>query len=136
MRFLSDVVLPAGTDFDEDAARQLIRQLSDVDFKKRQNAQSKLAQLGSITEPLGRKALQGANAEVRRRITALLQAWQEGKTDSPNKRRELHAVTALERIASPSALRLLQHLATGASRDLTTRHSKAALGRRAKRADP
>jgi hypothetical protein len=133
VRFLSDVVLPAGMDFDQDAAQELIEQLADVDFKKRENAQSKLAQLGSITEPLLRKALQGANAEVRRRITALLQAWQDGKTASPDKRRELHAVTALERIASPSAIRLLQQLATGAGSDLTTRHSKATLEQLSKR---
>lgn len=128
--FLADVIVPAGSDVDKAATTKLIDQLSSDNFKEREDAQRKLSQLGSITEPLLRQKLQqSVSAELRRRIAALLQSWQDGKATNPDKRRELFAVTVLARIGSPTAKRLLESLATGAAADLTTRQSKTELSR-------
>lgn len=130
VQFLADVLHPAESNIDEEAVQALIAQLGSREFAKREAAQKKLAEIGSGAEPLLRDALKQTRlVELRRRISSLLQSWQDGEPASPEKRRELLAVTTLERIASPAARRLLSNLASGAATDLTTRHSKSALER-------
>jgi RNA polymerase sigma factor (sigma-70 family) len=101
----------------------LLAGLDDSAFAAREKAQRELAALGPAAEPNVAAARDRANAEVRRRIDAVLAGWEAGQ------RRLSRAVEVLEYIATPGARQLLTELAGGDPQARLTKEAKAALGR-------
>lgn len=110
---LSQKLQPApGTDGEK--LKQLIADLDDQNFEKRQRAQKALADLGDLAEPALRAALKRApSLEVRRRVETLLEQIKPIPRTRPAQLRELRCVGILERIDTPEARTLLERLARG-----------------------
>jgi hypothetical protein len=112
---------------------RLIAELSDGRFATREAATRALRKLGSAAEPALRQALaKGPPLETRKRIEGLLGELRRLKP-TPEERRGLRAVQALERVGTPAARRLLQALAEGWSGARQTRAARTALARIAPR---
>jgi hypothetical protein len=112
---------------------RLVADLDDDDFKVRQKAGEELAALGRAAEGALTKALEGnPSPEVKRRVTDLL-AKLEGAPENAEKRLQLRAVEALERVGTPGARRLLEKLAKEAAEGEVVREAKASLARLGKR---
>jgi RNA polymerase sigma factor (sigma-70 family) len=117
----------------EKRLRELIAQLDDDDFARREKATEELAKLGGAAGPALRQALdKSPSAEVRQRLERLL-----GKLaklgDDPERLRTLRAVEALELMNTPQSRRALQQLAAGAPEALVTQEAAASCRRLAKR---
>jgi hypothetical protein len=97
--------------------------LDSPTFAVREKAQRDLAALGTGAEPAVRTVRDAANAEVRRRIDAVLAGW-EGE-----QRRAGRAVEVLEYVATPDARKLLEELAGGDPNARLTQQAKASLAR-------
>jgi WD40 repeat protein len=107
----------------------LMEALKDDSFTVRQKAERELAWLGTAAEAALRRALRGPlDLEQRSRIERLLVplAWYPLAGDRV---REVRAVEALERIASPDGLKLLRALAGGVREARLTEEAKMALAR-------
>ncbi len=120
---------PAG-----DEVRRLIADLDAADFRRREAASARLAQLGGQAEDALQEARKRSpSVEQRRRIDALLSA--PGLVRAPELRRQVRAVEVLERVGGPEARRVLEALAQGAPDARLTQEAKAALARLAVRRD-
>ena len=109
---------------------QLVGDLDDDNFKVRVKATEELETLGDGIVPLLRKVLrERISAEVRWRVEYLLE--QLGK-ETPQRRRQLRAVEALEHAGSAEAGALLKVLAGGEREARLTREATAALKRLAR----
>jgi WD40 repeat protein len=92
---------------------QLVADLGSESFAVRARATRELGRLDATAAPVLRKFLAGNQAlEVRRRLEAVLEKL-ESKGLSPEQLRQVRAVTVLEQIGTPEAVRLLERLATG-----------------------
>jgi hypothetical protein len=134
--FLRERMRPADApdDVTSKKAAKLTAQLDDDDFDVRERATAELARLGKAARPALRAALAGKpSAEARQRIEKLLQPLDEAGL-SPEERRLLRAVEALEYAGVPEANKALEALAGGAAGDPLTEHAREALARLAKRA--
>ncbi len=107
---------------------QLIAELNDGQFAKRQNALRELEEIVEVAEPNLRKVLKTGSQtlEGRRRIEALLDGLAE---TSPKMVRQRRAVAILEAVATTEAKAILESLASGAKGAKLTRESRAALNR-------
>jgi WD40 repeat protein len=133
VRFLRSRLQPA-VEGDPVRLRQLLADLESTSFAVREAASKELASLGERAEPTLRRALAGSpTLELRRRIEALLAS---PRIPPPEVLRAVRAVQGLERIGTPHARRVLQHLASGAPEARLTREAKASLERLARRAVP
>jgi WD40 repeat protein len=113
---------------------QLIVQLDDDDFDKREQASRELEKLGVRVEGALRKAIKTASsAEVVRRAGDLLKKVEEGAV-SGERLREMRALEVLEGIGTPEAKKLLDELAKGAAEAALTQEAKASLNRLTTRA--
>jgi WD40 repeat protein len=106
--------------------------LDDADFTVRQTAYAELARLGDwIEESLRRALADERSVEAKRRIEALLA---RAASPTPDNLRRGRALEALEQVATPDALRLLETLAAGEPSARVTREAGTALARLRKRA--
>lgn len=122
-RLLSDRLKPAATP-DSERMAALIRDLSSPRFATRQAATDALIQMGEIALPTVTKALAAnPDLETRRR----LQHVQSRATHVGY--RKLRAVTMLEDIADPSAVRVLESLSKGLPESRQTVDALTALRR-------
>jgi RNA polymerase sigma factor (sigma-70 family) len=114
----------------EDAPRirQLIVELDSDRFAVRDAAYKELEKMDDAARCVLRQALpKTASLELRRRIESLLSVpW---IVRSPEKLRQVRAITALEQIGDAAAERVLERLASGAAEARQTREAKAALQR-------
>jgi WD40 repeat protein len=115
-------------------ARHLARLIGDLDserFAVRDAAQKELEKLGEAALPACRKALaDNPPIETRRRLEGLLKRWaREEQVPSPEWRRVLRALEAVERTGTPAARRVLSELAAGPAEWRMTREAQEALAR-------
>jgi WD40 repeat protein len=114
---------------DPQRLNQLIADLDNADFAKRQQAMEDLAKLAELAQPALEKALASKpSAEVKRRVEPLLEKLRAPITSGP-KLRTLRAIEVLEHIGTTKAQEVLQTLAKGAPEALITREAKASLDR-------
>jgi RNA polymerase sigma factor (sigma-70 family) len=113
---------------------RLLADLRSDRFGRRQRAQSELARLGGLAEPVLRKALlDDPPLGVRQRLERLLTLLRQPPPGGPL--RELRAVEVLELIGSPAARQVLKTLAGGAPDARLTREARRASRRLFERAD-
>jgi hypothetical protein len=106
---------------------RLIARLDDDEFSVRQEATKQLARLGAGAGAALERALANSpSQEVKRRIKRLL-ARLEATESSPQGRRDLRAIHALELMRPVPAKGLLEALARGAPAGVRTRAARAAL---------
>jgi RNA polymerase sigma factor (sigma-70 family) len=131
--FLADRLRPVAPP-DPRTVRRLLADLDSDRFVAREAAARQLAGLGEKVEPALQEVLQGKpSAELRRRVTALLDSW---KVPSGETLRTLRALRVLERVGTARAMLVLRQLATGVSAARETRQARAALQRLAGRSAP
>jgi WD domain, G-beta repeat len=126
--FLRERLKPAAA---ADAARvqQLLADLDGERFADREKATAALASMDTQAEPALRQLLAGnASAESRRRAEQLL-ARLEGPLTDAERLREIRAVEALERMATPDARSLLAALAGAPADSRFVRDAKTSLAR-------
>jgi RNA polymerase sigma factor (sigma-70 family) len=124
--FLTDRLRPAMA---ADAVRfaRLVAGLDSDRFEERAKAKEELAKLGPGAEPLVRKALERPpSPEVRKALQELLGRLEAGQM------RDLRAVEALEKLATPAAKELLQALSRGEPGARLTREAQASVRRLAR----
>jgi RNA polymerase sigma factor (sigma-70 family) len=110
---------------------RLIRDLDDEQFEVREKADAALQRLAELAVPALRLALNDKpSAEVRRRVTALLEQLDQGKT--PEQLRCLRAIEVLERIGTADARTVLGALAKGMPEARQTLEAQASLERLAR----
>jgi hypothetical protein len=108
--------------------RQWVADLDSPRFAVREAAKGQLAELGELAEPALRNALTAnPTLEQRQRIQALLDG--AGEVRSPEVRRAVRAVWALERAGTPEAVRALEALAGGAAESHLAHEAREALVR-------
>jgi RNA polymerase sigma factor (sigma-70 family) len=111
---------------------EIRRRIADLDsgnFTTRQQADSRLADIGPVAEPFLRDALTKApSAEAKRRLEQLLDRSGSLPT-SGDELRAMRTVEVLERIATPDARKLLGELAGGDANSRLTVDAKASLKR-------
>jgi RNA polymerase sigma factor (sigma-70 family) len=118
-----------------DAARldKLLADLAGPRFADREATRVALAALDTQAEPALRRFLAAApTAEAKQRAEQLL-ARLDGPLTGPDRLREVRAVEALERMATPAAAELLQALAGGAPDARLTGEARAARDRLSRR---
>jgi WD40 repeat protein len=126
--FVGEQLRPAA-DPDPKRVRQLIADLDDANFDKREAAAADLARLGPLAEAAMRAALKDPpSAEVRRTLNALLEKLRAGPS-SADDLRQMRAVLVLDLIGTPDARDLLAKLAGGAPGARLTHDAKLALER-------
>jgi RNA polymerase sigma factor (sigma-70 family) len=116
---------------DEKGLERLIRDLDVDDFARRQMASDKLETLGERAAAACRAALRGKpSLEMQKRLQRLadrqMQAWW---ADTPERRRMVRGVEALELAGTPEARQELRKLAGGAAGVRLTEEARAALRR-------
>ncbi len=127
--FLRRRLRPA-TAVDSARLNRLLADLAGPRFADREAARRTLAALDTQAEPALRRFVTGTPAtEARQRAEQLLARF-DGPLTDPERLRELRAVEALERLATPAAIELLQDLASGAPDARLTCEALAALQRR------
>jgi hypothetical protein len=108
---------------------QLIADLDDETFEKRDNATRRLEALGDdIREELRKARAASDSLEQKKRLDRLL-AKLTGFGPSPETMRGIRAVAALERIGGPEACKILQTLTKGDSSHPLTQEAAASLAR-------
>jgi hypothetical protein len=111
-----------------DEVKQLIADLDNNEFEKREAASNRLAGFGEQIDPFLEAALKAKpTGEQRRRIEQLLSSIQT--VHSPDQLRALRAVEVLEHIGSPEAREILQSLAKGPQTARLTREAQDSLDR-------
>jgi hypothetical protein len=112
---------------------RLVRELGHDRFPVRQKALRQLRTMGEgALVDLKLALAKKPSLEVRRRIEQLVEEL-SSEEPSPDLRRQLRAITALERAETPEARQLLKVLAGGAPGARLTRAAQAALQRLAAR---
>jgi WD40 repeat protein len=130
--FLHDHLHPINA---ADLARipQLIEQLGNERFAVRNKALGELEKLHDLAEPALEQVLAGRpTLDVQRQAQGLLDKVQ-GPIRSPELRRAIRAIEALEYIGGPQAREVLQVVAKGVPEARLTREAKAALTRLGRR---
>ena len=126
--FLKARLRPASGPGAREVAR-LVAALGAENFADRERAEQELEALGEAVRPALERAAAGApEPEVRRRLEALLERL-ERRVPPPGELREVRAVEALERMATPEARELLRALSEGAKETRVTQEAKASLDR-------
>ena len=119
---------------DPKQVRQWLDDLQSDSFAVRDKATRALEKLGELVEPEVRAALvPNIGLEKRRRLELLLRRIEE-QSLTTEELRALRAVEVLERIGSPEALAILEHVATGAPGARLTYDARRALIRMRSRA--
>jgi WD40 repeat protein len=114
---------------DAKRVEQLVAQLDDDEFERREQATRELEKLSAGAEGALRKAVKAAaSAEVVRRAGDLLKKVEDG-AESGEGLREARALEVLEGLGTSEARKLLEELANGAPDAALTREAKASLGR-------
>jgi WD40 repeat protein len=107
--------------------------LADLDaaqFRKREAASKRLAELGDAVEPALREALsEGPSAETRQRLEALLAALDRKNAPVGEDLRSIRSIALLERINTLEARRLVEKVAKGVESARATQEARAALMR-------
>lgn len=107
--------------------------MDSAKFAERQKAARELARLGERAGPALRRRLEaGPSAQMRKVISDLLKPLGDPRRD-PEVLRAMRAVEALERMATPDAVRLLERLAADFPEAVRTTEAKAAVARLAGR---
>ncbi len=122
-------LLPAAV-ADKPSTEELVAQLDDDDFEKREEATRALADRGEVVVPKLQAALKASrSAEVRARVEHILKQFTgtEGKP-SAEQLRALRAVAALSRIETAASRALLAEIARGAEERPQTAAARAVLG--------
>jgi HEAT repeat protein len=113
---------------DPEQMADLIRDLDNDEFVVREKAEAALGRLAEGAAPALRRALDNKpGAEVRRRVTGLLEQLDQGK--APAQLQSLRAIEVLERLGTPEARKVLEELAKGISAARQTQEAKASLDR-------
>jgi hypothetical protein len=111
-------------------APQLLGDLGSMEFPVRQQADGELEKLGDAAAPALREFLDGKPPlDAQQRAERLFAAATRPIAESPERLRQLRALTVLELLATPEARRLLEAYGQGAKDTLLTRESKASLAR-------
>jgi RNA polymerase sigma factor (sigma-70 family) len=119
---------------DSNRVQQWLEDLGSDDFDARQAATIALENLGDRIETMLRDVVtSGLALEAKRRVQSLIDKFDAPIPDLLARSR---ALEALEQIATPAAVRLLETMAAGQSDARLTRQAAAALGRTRKRAAP
>lgn len=114
---------------DTQVLKNLIDDLDNAEFARRQQATEGLEELGELARADLEKVLAANPAlEVQRRVEALLARLAE-RTMSAEAMRTWRAIEVLERIGTPEAGQALAKLAEGAAGAAVTRDARRALGR-------
>jgi WD40 repeat protein len=114
----------------------LLKNLRSERFAAREKAMTELARLGELAEPALRKAAgEGAPLEFRRRVEQLLDKLQ-GTITQPEQLRALRAIEVLEHVGTGAARDVLRKLATGAPGSRVTQEAKSSIQRLERRAVP
>jgi len=120
---------------DTKSIQQLIADLDNDNFEKREAATAQLTKLREVVEPAMHQALQAKpTLEARKRLERLLAELAE-RPIPEGELRQLRTLHALELIGSPAARDLLKKLASGAPGAALTRDAKLALQRLERRAN-
>jgi WD40 repeat protein len=122
VKFLKERLRPA-VGVPADRVAPLLAGLDSATFAAREKAQRELTALGPGAEPALRAARGTVNAEVRRRLDAVLERW------AGELRRGELAIEILKHAGTPQARQLLTELSAGDPAARLTREAKAALGR-------
>lgn len=136
MPLFAERLTPLAVLMDKNRVGQLITELDDDKFTVREKAVQDLEKMGSLVEPILRKALTGVlpSLEVRRRIERILEKIKvEQGGVSPEVLRASRALVVLERFGTPEAKTLLEKFAGGMPEAQLTQDAKAALERLSKR---
>jgi RNA polymerase sigma factor (sigma-70 family) len=113
-----------------DQVRDLIADLDNESFERRQAAVKRLKGLGQRAAPALRQELEAnPTAEKKRRIQEVLAALETPQPLTADALRQLRAIMVLERIGNQEAREALTILAKGAGDARLTREAKAALER-------
>jgi WD40 repeat protein len=113
--------------------RQLLADLDNAQFERREKATKRLTELGELAQTALREALQRKpSLEVRRRIENLLAAPRRLPTAEEG--RHLRAIRVLESIGTAEARQVLETLARGAADARLTKAAKDAMTRLARQA--
>ncbi|WP_171475463.1 WD40 repeat domain-containing protein [Frigoriglobus tundricola] len=136
VRFLGERLKPV-VGPDPQLVRRAIADLGHDDFFKREAAMGRLATLGPlVAADLDRAARGDESPEVRQRAGQLVGKWSD-PVPKGETLRAVRAITALERIGTAHARKVLAKLAAGASGAQQTEEARAALARMdARRAKP
>jgi hypothetical protein len=111
----------------EQRVRRWLAELEDEQFAVRQKAAAGLAALDLRAAPALRERLRVTDSEeARRAITRLLDQIDQWVAN-PQRLREVRAVEALQRNATPEARKLLEELATGDASARLTHEARASL---------
>ncbi|MCI0455414.1 MAG: hypothetical protein L0Z62_00370 [Gemmataceae bacterium] len=114
---------------DEQRLQQLLLDLDDRSFARREKAEKELAGLGEVVMPALHQALKSKPApEAQTRMEKVLKVLRGG-TVVGERLREVRGVEVLEALASAEADALLRQLARGAPGARLTREARAALER-------
>jgi hypothetical protein len=133
--FLRKQLQPAAGNDDQRIAR-LIGELDGETFTVREKARAELEKLGDLAEPALRTVLaKKPSLEVRVRAERLLKRL-EGNTLSEESLQALRAIELLERIGTPEARQVLEHLAKGLEGARLTEEAQASLERLARGSVP
>jgi RNA polymerase sigma factor (sigma-70 family) len=128
LHFLNEHLRPAA-DPDFKRIGRLVADLDNKRFAVRKQATRELEMLDRAAAPALRKVLAGQpSPELRLRLRSVLDKL-ETKPVAPAELRRLRAITVLEQIGTPDAVRLLQKLATGAAAAPSTAAARSTLGR-------
>ena len=137
MPLFVDKLTPIATLMDRNHVARLIAELDDEKFGVREKAGQDLEKMGSLVEPILRKALTGVlpSLEVRRRMERILEKIrvEQGTGPSPDVLRASRALVVLERFGTPEAKQLLEKFAGGMPEAQLTQDARAALVRLGKR---
>jgi WD40 repeat protein len=129
---LAERLRPVPTADPKEVSR-LIKLLDDEDFATRERARTALEAFGPVIAAELRKVADdpGASVELRRRANDLIERVSH-RHELPEGQRELRAVEALERMATPEARAVLGRLADGGDDALLTEAARAARQRLAR----
>jgi hypothetical protein len=135
-----DKLTPIALLMDKNHVAKLITELDDDKFSVREKAGQDLEKMGSLVDPILRKALTGVlpSLEVRRRMERILEKikTEQGSGPSPEVLRASRALLVLERFGTPEAKQLLEKFAAGMPEAQLTLDARAALERLNKRMSP
>jgi HEAT repeat protein len=118
---------------DAEKVKKLVAALDSDNFNTRNQAAKELKKLGALAVPALKKAFaEKPSLEVVRQIKGLLADAAAKPGPSPEVLRELRAIEVLESIGTPAARDLLQSVAKGTKKVLTTIAAQEALDRMGK----
>jgi uncharacterized protein with WD repeat len=128
--FLRDRLKPKPAGADAKKIADLIADLDNDEFDRREKATKDLEGLGRAAESAMRKALAGSpSAEAKVRLGKLLDRLGTDAPLSPEQNRDIRAVRAIEGAGTPEARKILEALVSDSPGWWVTQEAKAALGR-------